>query len=222
MSQQKISNKFIPLVFILLLAGIGLFFALRSFPGKQGNKIDKTSADFSKGVTVKYNALNTTFSLTYPKHLQGLSRDSLPWGGQMDANSDKSGMIVAYVAKEKRPALKDPYIQIHYISRGLPEFSTKDSALSRIEKTIFLVQESKVLNSRQNVRTQSGREAITGVYLWGKRPVRESFIKEKYVAYAYLEHSDKLLLAFSLTTASKVELDNYLNDFYYILKSYKP
>ncbi|MBX7241544.1 MAG: hypothetical protein K1X92_07335 [Bacteroidia bacterium] len=90
-----------------------------------------------------------------------------------------------------------------------------------IEKTIFLVQESKMLNKRRTIKTQNGREALTGEYLWGKRPVFESFIKEKYVAYGYIDHNEKYLLAFTLTTGQKEEFENYLPDFYYILKSYK-
>ena len=218
MSESKNLSKIIPAVFIILLVGIGAFFALKT---KSGVGSVVPNADFTKGLTEKYKVYESAFSLTHPKHLIGLSRDSLPWGGQIQLDDEKSGHVVTFCAKGKRPALKDPYVQVYYVNRQNPSFSVKDSALQLIEKNIFLVQESKMLSKRKMIKTQGGREAIACEYLWGKRPMYDKYINEKYVAYAYLEHSDKFLLAFTLTTTEKEMFDNYLPDFYYIIQSYK-
>lgn len=213
MNKQLVSG-----IIILLVVGLIGFLAYKMTGQNSG---DNQSINYADGIQRKYTVQNTSFSLTHPKSIVALGLDSLPWGGQLPPNNDTSGMITTYCIKGRKPSMNDPYIQVAYVNKKMPSFSTPDSALTWLEKNVTQVSETRVLKPRFTVKTSNSRDVRCEEIYWGKRPFNGGFIEGKYVAYAYMDYSPKFLLTFVLTSKNSEDFQNVLKDYYYIIKSFK-
>ncbi len=140
-------------------------------------------------------AYKLRFQLTYQTPLVGMTNDQVPWIN-VDNYSELNGNFITYVRNGRTLSLENPYIQVQYIGKKVPSFSSIDSAYIWVDDLFMNRLEGEALTERYELETQSGAKAICKDYKYPDRNGR----KGKHLAYAYIDMGDEYLLGIVLTT----------------------
>ena len=234
-TQTKKVSPIIPISIMVALIAIfgGLAYLMQE---TDTSSVGKEVVDYAKGLETQYNLSGKNFTLTHPKDVYPMPKDSAQWGLKME-NSDITGTLGWYFAIGKERLLTNPYIQVSYISKKSQGASTIDSLYIWIDGMILKTNESKTLRNRFSIPLTNGKMLECKEYAWGKRTmtnkptvdektgqttaVPQSTIESKYVAYIYMDYDEKYWLAYALTCKEKDKFDSYLPSLYYIAKSFK-
>lgn len=209
------------IVIILAIFGYLAYILLKT----DSSSVGKEKVDYSNGLETKYNLNGKNFTLTHPKDVYPMPKDSAQWGVKME-NNEITGTLMWYFAVGKERLLTNPYIQVSYVKKTVGA-SSIDSLYIWLDNTILKSPESKVLRQRFSVPLSNGKILECKEYAWGKRTMtqgqdsKNSSIDSKYVAYIYMDYDSKYWLGYALTTKEKDKFDNYLPSFYYIAKSFE-
>lgn len=221
-AQSKKQSPFITIAIIVIVLGIFgyLAYLLRE---TDSSSVGKEKVDYTSGTITKYNLNGKNFTLTHPKEVYPMPKDSASWGQKMQ-NNDITGTLMWYFATGQERLLTNPYIQVSYVNKKSPSSSSIDSLYIWLDKIILQNPESKVLRNRFSIPVPSGNMLECKEYSWGKRKMPQdpnSLIESKYVAFVYMDYDKDYWLAYALTTKEKDKFDMYLPHLYYIAKSFK-
>lgn len=199
----------------------------QSVPEDKRSNLNKFPyVELAGGKSLRFEAYDIVFQLTHNKPLFPLTNDQVKWIKQDDAD-EKMGNFITYVYERSDGAeisLSNPYISVQYFARNSPDCEPCRSPQTVLKsfrdmyKTIAGFKAGPIMD----VATNEGKMAVCQeLYIPSIKLADGTGIKDdKYVAYAYIEYSDKWMVGFALTTPSKGEFDRCKNPFYDLVTTY--
>jgi hypothetical protein len=181
---------------------------------------EKPMVVLTGGKTLEFDTFGVRFSLTHSDPLIAHLTSELPWGYMFPA-TQMNGKFITYTLQGRQLSLREPYIQVEYISKTLPYCSSPDSLYIWLSEQFEQgLPDYKVLKKRHLVKTKSGKMADCKEMFVPKRGEQKE-LSEKYLAYGYIDYNPFYLIGFNLTAITKEDFDYSIDAFYDILKTYE-
>lgn len=214
-------NKQLILPFVILLAIFAYFIY-----GAVNSDKRVSDAKYINDNKITMNVNNKSFKLSYPKELQAVHRDSLEWTAKLQSTAE-NGALYVIADKDKAPTLTSPYILVGYFKKeqttesGVMQKKTIEQIQEGIDQMIKMIPGSKIINKVHEEPTIAANAAYCEELYQGERLVGTQTFKEKYIAYAFIEHDKDFWISLSFTTTTKTEYDDRIKMFYEVVRSYQ-
>ncbi|MEZ4777512.1 MAG: hypothetical protein R3D00_30325 [Bacteroidia bacterium] len=162
-----------------------------------------------------FEAYTMRFQLTYEVPLLPMINSMVPWVNP-ETFSEENGLFITYIRNGREVSLSNPYIQVQYISKHMPNCSSVDSVYIWLNNLFLKEYKGAVIRQKHTVETLSRLPAVCEEF---RTPDTER-IKGKYMAYAYIDYDKDYLIGLALTTTEKNDFEINLPLFYNIVKSF--
>ncbi|MEL7342329.1 MAG: hypothetical protein AAGM67_17735, partial [Bacteroidota bacterium] len=136
-----------------------------------------------EGRSLIYQAYTMSFTLETQMALAAMMNQNVPWV-KPEANNEKNGVFATYIRNGRELSLDNPYIQVQYISKGLPYCSTLDSVFLWMDQNFLQNPQAEIMQKRTSIQTASGKTAFYKAYTTGSNP--NPAYRQKWIANAYI------------------------------------
>ncbi|MEZ4829475.1 MAG: hypothetical protein R3C61_24795 [Bacteroidia bacterium] len=136
--------------------------------------------------------------------------------GKSELFNEDNGLFITYIRNGREISLSNPYIQVQYINKRLPNCSSVDSVYIWLTDLFVSNYKGDVIRKKHTVETLSRLPATCAEF----RTPDTDRVKGKYMAYAYVDYDKDYIIGMALTTTEKSDFDINLPLFYNIVESF--
>lgn len=162
-----------------------------------------------------FEAYTMRFQLSYEEPLLPMINSMVPWVNP-ETFTEENGLFITYIRNGREISLSNPYIQVQYISKHMPNCSSVDSVYIWLNNLFLKEYKGTVVRQKHTIETLSRLSAMCEEF---RTPDTER-VKGKYMAYAYIDYDKDYLVGLALTTTEKSDFEINLPLFYNIVKSF--